>query len=217
MARLLTEAWPPCTSGAWSASSVLRGPWRSNGFTRTSRAIRISSAPSSTRRASRRALRHPHVVPILDVQREANELFLILEYVIGESLWQLVRSARALGEPVPPDIATSVMIGALHGLHAAHEAVDEAGNPLGIVHRDVSPQNVLVGTDGVARVLDFGVAKAASRLQTTERGKPKEALLPGAGADPRRRSLETHRRLRGGHRALGAADGGPVLRRSGAR
>jgi hypothetical protein len=64
----------------------------------------------------------------------------------------------------------------LHGLHAAHEAKDERGHPLGIVHRDMSPQNVLVGTDGVARVLDFGVAKAAGRMQTTREGQIKGKL-----------------------------------------
>ena len=76
--------------------------------------------------------------------------------------------------PVP--IAVAVMSGVLHGLHAAHEARDERGEPLGIVHRDVSPQNILVGTDGVARVLDFGVAKAAGRLQTTRDGQLKGKL-----------------------------------------
>ncbi len=64
----------------------------------------------------------------------------------------------------------------MHGLHAAHEAKDERGAPLGIVHRDISPQNVLVGVDGVARVLDFGVAKAAVGLQTSREGQLKGKL-----------------------------------------
>jgi serine/threonine-protein kinase len=68
------------------------------------------------------------------------------------------------------------MVGALHGLHAAHEAKSDHGEPLGIVHRDVSPHNILVGTDGVARVLDFGVAKAVGRLQTTREGQLKGKL-----------------------------------------
>ena len=68
------------------------------------------------------------------------------------------------------------MAGVLHGLHAAHEATNEQGEPLGIVHRDVSPQNILVGADGVARVLDFGVAKAAGRVQTTREGQLKGKL-----------------------------------------
>jgi serine/threonine protein kinase len=64
----------------------------------------------------------------------------------------------------------------LQGLHAAHEATNERGESLGIVHRDISPQNVMVGLDGVARVLDFGVAKASGRLQTTREGQLKGKL-----------------------------------------
>src|SRR5439155_7191368 len=66
--------------------------------------------------------------------------------------------------------------GVLHGLHAAHEAVDDLGAPLGVVHRDVSPQNIIVSTDGVARVLDFGIAKAVGRVQTTRDGRIKGKL-----------------------------------------
>jgi serine/threonine-protein kinase len=68
------------------------------------------------------------------------------------------------------------MVGVLHGLHAAHEAKSDDGAPLGLVHRDVSPQNILVGSDGVARVLDFGVAKAAGRVHTTRDGQLKGKL-----------------------------------------
>ena len=68
------------------------------------------------------------------------------------------------------------MSGMLNGLHAAHEAKSETGEALHIVHRDVSPQNVLVGTDGIARVLDFGVAKAVGRVQGTRKGQLKGKL-----------------------------------------
>ncbi len=74
---------------------------------------------------------------------------------------------------MPPSIATAIRIGALHGLHAAHEATGEGGQPLALVHRDVSPQNILVGADGVPRVVDFGIAKATGRLQTTSEGQLK--------------------------------------------
>src|SRR5579864_5666809 len=77
---------------------------------------------------------------------------------------------------MPVRIVASVLAGALRGLHAAHEAKSEVGDPLEIVHRDVSPQNVLVGTDGIPRVLDFGVAKAAGRVQSTREGQLKGKL-----------------------------------------
>jgi serine/threonine-protein kinase len=118
-------------------------------------------------------VQHPNVVPTLDVVTSDGELFLVLEYVRGESFSALVRAARAAGETLPITVVVAVVVGMLNGLHAAHEATDEQGKPLGIVHRDVSPQNVLVGADGIARVLDFGVAKAATRLQTTREGQLK--------------------------------------------
>jgi len=75
--------------------------------------------------------------------------------------------------PGPFPVVVDILIGVLHGLHAAHEATNEQGEPLHIVHRDVSPQNIVVGTDGVARVLDFGVAKAAGRMHETHDGQAK--------------------------------------------
>jgi serine/threonine-protein kinase len=92
-----------------------------------------------------------------------------MEYVAGESLARLLRRLREKNELVPPAIAAAVMCNVLDGLHAAHEARDESGVPLNIVHRDVSPQNVLVGADGIARVLDFGIAKARGRHQEQTR------------------------------------------------
>ena len=125
-------------------------------------------------------IRHPNVVPTLDVVATGGELFLVMEYVPGESIARLSRTLREHHQTLPTRILSAIMAGVLHGLHAAHEAKDERGHPLGIVHRDMSPQNVLVGTDGVARVLDFGVAKAAGRMQTTREGqiKGKLAYMP---------------------------------------
>jgi serine/threonine-protein kinase len=121
-------------------------------------------------------IRHPNVVPTLDVVATEGELFLVMDYVVGESLSRLVRAAGLRGAPIAPAMVTTLLIGVLHGLHAAHEAKNDHGEALGIVHRDVSPHNVLVGTDGVARVLDFGVAKAAGRIQTTREGQLKGKL-----------------------------------------
>lgn len=121
-------------------------------------------------------IRHPNVVPTLDVVATEGELFLVMEYVQGESLSRLLARAAKINECVPPSIAGAILAGALHGLHAAHEATDENGRPLDIVHRDVSPHNILVGVDGTARVLDFGVAKAVGRLQNTREGQLKGKL-----------------------------------------
>jgi eukaryotic-like serine/threonine-protein kinase len=116
-------------------------------------------------------VRHPNVVPTLDVVASQGELFLVMEYVQGESFARLLHVTKSTGKRVPRDIVCSVLASVLHGLHAAHEAKSERGEPLGIVHRDVSPQNILVGVDGIARVLDFGIAKAAGRAQITREGQ----------------------------------------------
>jgi serine/threonine-protein kinase len=118
-------------------------------------------------------IRHPNVVPTVDVINENGELFLVMEYVHGEPLSRLMRAARAASTPIPRPVVSAILSGVLHGLHAAHEATDERGEPLCIVHRDVSPQNILVGADGTPRLLDFGVAKAAVRAQTTREGQLK--------------------------------------------
>lgn len=112
-------------------------------------------------------IQHPNVVRVLDVISSENELHLVMEYIEGESLSKLVRLLRGRGERVPVPIAVAIMVGLLDGLHAAHEARSEDGQALEIVHRDVSPQNVLVGVDGMPRILDFGIAKAVGRMQTT--------------------------------------------------
>jgi eukaryotic-like serine/threonine-protein kinase len=121
-------------------------------------------------------IRHPNVVPTLDVVEADGELFVVMEYVQGETLARLRRTMVAKGERVPLPVAAAIFSGVLHGLHAAHEAKSERGEPLGIVHRDVSPQNIIVGVDGTARVLDFGVANASGRLQTTREGQLKGKL-----------------------------------------
>jgi serine/threonine-protein kinase len=112
-------------------------------------------------------IRHPNVVSVLDVIETAADLALVMDYVHGESLGNLMDAAKETKRSIPLEVATSIIIDVLHGLHAAHEATSEDGKPLGIVHRDVSPQNILVGVDGIARIVDFGIAMASGRLQAT--------------------------------------------------
>ncbi len=121
-------------------------------------------------------IRHPHVIQTVDVVATKGELFVVMDYVEGESLSRLMRALRERGDLMPLRVVSAIVSGALQGLHAAHEAKDERGDDLGIVHRDVSPQNVLVGIDGLARVLDFGIAKATGRMQTTREGQVKGKL-----------------------------------------
>ncbi len=137
-------------------------------------------------------IRHPNVVSVLDVVAASNQVFLVMDYVQGESLARLAKHARDQNVRIDPALAVAVLSGVLHGLHAAHETKDEAQRALQIVHRDVSPQNVLLGTDGVARVVDFGVAKAAVRFHTTRDSQIKGKLpymapeqLRGADVDRR--------------------------------
>jgi serine/threonine-protein kinase len=121
-------------------------------------------------------IHHQNVVQTLDVVLSDKGTYVVMEYVRGVPLSLLAKRSRVRAQRVDPAIASAIMSNVLHGLHAAHEATDEQERPLGIVHRDVSPQNVLVGVDGAARVLDFGVAKAASMTQVTRTGYVKGKL-----------------------------------------
>ncbi|MCS6899520.1 MAG: serine/threonine-protein kinase [Myxococcales bacterium] len=94
-------------------------------------------------------IRHPSVVSTLDVVADGRELFLVMEYIHGETLAELLRAAQNRQHAVPPEIIAAIMLDALRGLHEIHEARDEQGELLNVVHRDISPQNLLVGVDGV--------------------------------------------------------------------
>ncbi len=118
-------------------------------------------------------VRHSNVVPILDVVEHNGELILVMEYVHGESLARLLSAAKRMGVTVPSNIVSAIAIDALRGLHAAHEARGEDGIALGLIHRDVSPQNIMVSAEGMAQLLDFGIAKATAREDTTRDGAVK--------------------------------------------
>ncbi|MBK7584400.1 MAG: protein kinase [Myxococcales bacterium] len=126
------------------------------------------------RMASR--VHHRNVVHTLDVIANGTDVLLVMEYVAGASLSAALLQARRKHESVPFPIAVAITCDSLRGLAAAHGALDSRGHPLELVHRDVSPQNVLVGLDGVSRLADFGVAKARGRLQVTEESKLKGKL-----------------------------------------
>src|SRR6186713_2332260 len=111
-------------------------------------------------------VRHPNVVPTLDVVASKGDVLLVLEYVHGEALSTLCRlQVKAKKDHIPIEVAVTIMRDVLQGLDAVHEAMDERGRSLGLVHRDVSPPNVLVGVDGLTRVLDFGIAKALEHVE----------------------------------------------------
>ena len=118
-------------------------------------------------------IHHPNVVPVTDVVEADGELFLVMEYVDSSALSTLLKATGDMGQRLPPAAAVRILVDTLSGLHAAHEAIDMRGNRLEIVHRDVSPQNVVVGGDGASRLIDFGVAKARHRLTETKSGSLK--------------------------------------------
>jgi serine/threonine-protein kinase len=120
-------------------------------------------------------IRHPSVVPTVDLGTE-EQLFLVMEYVEGGALSRLMQAAqRTEGRRLPTAVTLRITLDALAGLHAAHEVRASNGRPLHLVHRDLSPHNVLVGVDGLSRITDFGIARAEARLHhttgTTLKGK----------------------------------------------
>jgi len=122
-------------------------------------------------------IHHPNVVATLDISdTEGDGFFLVMDYIEGHHLGALLQQAAKDGLRVPPPVVLRVVLDALAGLAAAHDLVDEHGVPLQLVHRDISPHNIMVGTDGIGRLTDFGVAKAEVRLTSTREGQFKGKL-----------------------------------------
>lgn len=134
--------------------------------------VRLDSAlMEGMKREARIASRlsHTNVVRVLDVEEDQGDLVLVLDYVEGCTLRTLLlKVAERLGQEHPRE-TLRIILDAAHGLHAAHQATDESGRLLGLVHRDVSPSNVLVGADGISRIADFGIAKAVFEGSSSER------------------------------------------------
>ena len=108
-------------------------------------------------------IEHPNVAHIVDLGEQGSILYIVMEWVDGESLAKVSKLARKHGTPLPLGLTLRIMADACAGLHAAHELRDPKGENLGVVHRDVSPQNILVTSTGAVKVIDFGVAKARNR------------------------------------------------------
>jgi serine/threonine protein kinase len=118
---------------------------------------------------------HPNVAAVLEIGESDGNLFYAMDWVDGEPLRTLQRACAAAGDTVPVGIAARIIADACLGLHAAHELHGSDGAPLEVVHRDVSPQNILVTEDGIPRIIDFGIAKARARLSEETR----EGILKG--------------------------------------
>lgn len=122
-------------------------------------------------------IRHANVVDVRDVEEDGTSISLVMDYIEGASLGDLLVAASRREARVPARVAVRIVRDACAGMHAAHELLDEKNRPVGLVHRDISPQNILVGEDGIARVTDFGVAKFARKnMQSTSAGSLKGKL-----------------------------------------
>src|SRR5262249_24777563 len=142
---------------------VLKRILPTHGGSRRFRSMFIEEAHLATR------LNHPNVVQVYEFQDFGDEgLLLAMEYVEGDDLGGLGSSTRARGVKLPPWVAAWIVAEAAKGLNYAHEKKDEAGQPLDIVHRDVSPQNILLSYDGAVKIADFGIASA--RVIAEEQG-----------------------------------------------
>ncbi len=107
-------------------------------------------------------IQHPHAIGVRAVDETDGELLLIMDYFEGSSFGELLTAAYESGAKLPTGVVLRIVLDAARGLDAAHRLTDERGQPLGIVHRDISPQNILVGVTGMSAIVDFGVAKAAA-------------------------------------------------------
>ncbi|MBA3463285.1 MAG: serine/threonine protein kinase, partial [Deltaproteobacteria bacterium] len=115
-------------------------------------------------------LHHANIVQVNDIGQENGEYFFAMEYVLGEDVRKILGRAAQIGSRVPLEHVMTIVIGAAAGLHHAHEQIRADGTSLGIVHRDVSPANILVGLDGAVKVVDFGIAKASHQSARTQSG-----------------------------------------------
>ncbi|MEZ4222158.1 MAG: serine/threonine-protein kinase [Polyangiaceae bacterium] len=118
-------------------------------------------------------LNHPNIVRVHELGREGHTLFLAIEYLDGQPLSKLIQRLAHAGKRMPPELVAWIGARVADGLHHAHGLTDDHGNPLALVHRDISPQNIFISYDGGVKIIDFGIARAAGRLAQTTLGKIK--------------------------------------------
>jgi serine/threonine protein kinase len=121
-------------------------------------------------------LNHPNIVQVMELDEDRGRHFIVMEYVDGHALSRLIRRLKKKGERVDPLLACHIVSQVLEGLQAAHTQRDDSGGPAGIIHRDVSPQNVLLSMSGQVKVIDFGIARARDRLEATKASQVKGKL-----------------------------------------
>jgi eukaryotic-like serine/threonine-protein kinase len=121
-------------------------------------------------------LQHPNIVQIYDLGRIGDAYFIAMEYVQGRDMSRVIPKCERLGIQFPIEYAVQVGTNALDGLYHAHTKCDADGKPLNIVHRDVTPENIMVGWNGAVKILDFGIAKATTQADQTKAGEIKGKL-----------------------------------------
>ncbi|MFN7133683.1 MAG: serine/threonine protein kinase [Myxococcales bacterium] len=121
-------------------------------------------------------LNHPNIVQIYDLGKIGETYFIAMEYIFGRDMRRIIPKADSMGIPFPMVYALKIASSVCEGLYYAHQKTDLYGNPLNIVHRDITPENIFVSFDGTVKVLDFGIAKAANQIEQTRAGEIKGKL-----------------------------------------
>ena len=161
----------PISSRPGSKVYLARRPGAERARLFSVKVVPMGQSPDSEQELLREAkvlqrLRHPSCIAVEDVGGEAGALFMVSPYVFGLTLRELLNQARESGEPLPLDLGAVILRDVATGLHFAHGLTDDAGDPLGLVHRDVTPENVMVSFEGEVKVLDFGSVNIADDSPT---------------------------------------------------